>query len=164
MMTRKAHALGMRNTHYANASGLPNSEQITTAHDLAVLGRAIQDRFPRYYRYFSTPCLRLPRRACIANHNHLLGQVEGMDGIKTGYTRASGFNLLTSVRRERASHRRRRARRPTACTRDRIMAGLIEDHIDGGASTRTAAPSPRMRRPSDRNQKIELLCDHRGAR
>ncbi len=89
MMTSKAHALGMNSTHFANASGLPNSEQITTAHDLAVLGRAIQDRFPHYYRYFSTHTFAY-RGAVMQNHNHLLGRVEGMDGIKTGYTAASG--------------------------------------------------------------------------
>ncbi len=99
MMTRKAHALGMSRTHYANASGLPNDEQITTAHDLAILGRAVQERFPRYYHYFSTRSFTFHGIA-YHNHNHLLGRVEGMDGIKTGYTRASGFNLLTSVKRD----------------------------------------------------------------
>ncbi len=98
-MTQKAHALGMNNTHFANASGLPNDEQVTTAHDLAILGRAIQERFPRYYHYFSTHVFYYAG-AAITNHNHLLDRVEGMDGIKTGYTRASGFNLLTSVKRD----------------------------------------------------------------
>ncbi|CAJ0864223.1 hypothetical protein AMST5_01653 [freshwater sediment metagenome] len=138
MMTRKAHALGMRNTHYANASGLPDPTQITTAYDLAVLGRAIQDRFPRYYRYFSTHSFAY-NGALHANHNHLLGRVEGMDGIKTGYTRASGFNLLTSVRR--GSHHIVAVVMggATAAGRDHIMANLIEEHIAGGSTTRTAA-------------------------
>jgi D-alanyl-D-alanine carboxypeptidase len=138
MMTRKAHALGMRNTNYENASGLPDPNQVTTAYDLAVLGRAIQDRFPRYYRYFSTPSFAY-NGALHRNHNHLLGQVEGMDGIKTGYTRASGFNLLTSVRRRGHHIVAVVMGGKTAYTRDRIMAGLIEEHIDGGASVRTAA-------------------------
>jgi D-alanyl-D-alanine carboxypeptidase len=137
MMTRKAHALGMTKTHYANASGLPNAGQITTAHDLAVLGRAIQDRFPRYYRYFSTHEF-VYRGAHHRNHNHLLGRIEGVDGIKTGYTRASGFNLLTSVRREGHHIVAVVLGGRTAATRDRIMAGLIEDHIDGGSTARTA--------------------------
>ncbi len=138
MMTRKAHALGMRNTHYANASGLPDPAQITTAYDLSVLGRAIQDRFPRYYRYFSIHSFAY-NGALHANHNHLLGRVQGMDGIKTGYTRASGFNLLTSVRR--GSHHIVAVVMggATAAGRDRIMANLIEEHIGGGASVRTAA-------------------------
>ncbi|WP_036281341.1 serine hydrolase [Methylocystis sp. ATCC 49242] len=138
MMTRKAHALGMRNTHYENASGLPDPGQITTAYDLAVLGRAIQDRFPRYYRYFSTHSFAY-NGALHRNHNHLLGQVEGMDGIKTGYTRASGFNLLTSVRRGNHHIVAVVMGGATAGGRDRIMAGLIEDNIGGGASIRTAA-------------------------
>ena len=99
MMTRKARALGMTRTIYVNASGLPDDEQITTARDQSMLGRAIQDRFPRYYRYFSTEAFNYHGQA-IRNHNHLLGIVEGVDGIKTGYTRASGFNLVTSVHRD----------------------------------------------------------------
>jgi D-alanyl-D-alanine carboxypeptidase len=137
MMTSKAHALGMTRTHYENASGLPNPEQVTTAADLAVLGRAIQDRFPRYYRYFSTHSFAY-NGALHRNHNHLLGQVEGMDGIKTGYTRASGFNLLTSVRRKNHHIVAVVMGGVTAGARDRTMAGLIEDHIYGGASMRTA--------------------------
>lgn len=138
MMTRKAHALGMRNTHYENASGLPNPRQITTAYDLAILGRAIQDRFPRYYRYFSTHSFAY-NGALHRNHNHLLGRVEGMDGIKTGYTRASGFNLLTSVRRRSHHIVAVVMGGTTAGGRDRIMAQLIEQYIGGGASMRTAA-------------------------
>ena len=81
--------------------GLPDARQVTTARDLAVLGIAIQDRFPRYYRYFQTRSFVFRGRG-IANHNKLSGNVEGVDGIKTGYTRMSGFNLLTSVKREAA--------------------------------------------------------------
>ena len=92
MMTRKARALGMSRTNYANASGLPDEEQVTTARDQVTLGRAIQDRFPRYYRYFATSSF-VYRGHAMRNHNKLLGRVEGVDGIKTGYTNASGFNL-----------------------------------------------------------------------
>ena len=137
MMTDKAHALGMRRTHFANASGLPNSEQITTAHDLAVLGRAIQDRFPHYYRYFSTHVFAYGG-AQHRNHNHLLGRIEGVDGIKTGYTRASGFNLLTSVRRGGHHIVAVVLGGRTAGARDHYMASLIEQHVAGGATTRTA--------------------------
>ena len=98
MMTRKARALGMSRTVYANASGLPDEDQVTTARDQVTLGRAIQDRFPRYYRYFATSSFVYRGRA-MRNHNKLLGRVEGVDGIKTGYTRISGFNLVSSVRR-----------------------------------------------------------------
>src|SRR5436305_4745761 len=137
MMTKKAHALGMARTHYANASGLPNDEQITTAHDLTLLGRAIQERFPRYYRYFSTPAFRYGR-SYMPNHNHLLGRIEGLDGIKTGYPRASGFNLLTSVHREGHWIVGVVLGGTSGASRDRMMANLIEEHIDEGAPSRTA--------------------------
>src|SRR6201984_2118435 len=98
MMTLKAHAVGMSRTIYRNASGLPDDEQVTTARDQATLGRAIQERFPRYYKYFSIRSFTF-RGESIANHNRLLGHVDGVDGIKTGYVSASGFNLVTSVHR-----------------------------------------------------------------
>src|SRR5579863_5342744 len=99
LMTQKAHALGMSRTTYVNASGLPDDDQITTARDQALLGRAIQDRFPRYYRFFSTTAFVF-RGQTIRGHNHLLGAVPGVDGIKTGFTNSSGFNLMTSVHRD----------------------------------------------------------------
>jgi D-alanyl-D-alanine carboxypeptidase len=99
LMTQQARTLGMMNTTYANASGLPDDGQVTTAKDQALLGRAIQERFPRYYKYFSTKAF-VYRGETMRNHNHLLGAVEGVDGIKTGYTRTSGFNLITSVHRD----------------------------------------------------------------
>lgn len=138
MMTSKAHALGMTRTHYVNASGLPDNAQLTTAHDLTLLGRAIQERFPRYYHYFS---LRFFHFHGIAyhNHNHLLGRVAGMDGIKTGYTRASGFNLLTSVKRNNHFIIAVVLGGTSWASRDRIMDNLIAAHIDDG-STRHTAP------------------------
>jgi D-alanyl-D-alanine carboxypeptidase len=99
LMTQKARALGMSRTTYVNASGLPADEQVTSARDQALLGRAIQDRFPRYYRFFSTTSFVF-HGVTIHGHNHLLGSVNGVDGIKTGYIRASGFNLITSVHRD----------------------------------------------------------------
>ena len=99
LMTQQARALGMTGTTYVNASGLPDDGQVTTARDQALLGRAIQERFPRYYKYFSTEAF-VYHGETMRNHNHLLGAVEGIDGIKTGYTRSSGFNLMTSVHRD----------------------------------------------------------------
>ena len=96
MMTNKARALGMTRTTYRNAHGLPNSEQRTTARDQARLGIALRQHFPQYYDYFSTRSFRFGKQT-IGNHNRLLGNVRGVDGIKTGYTRASGFNLVTSA-------------------------------------------------------------------
>src|SRR5437763_3614653 len=138
MMTRKARALGMNNTLYRNASGLPDDEQVTTARDQALLGRAIQDRFPRFYRYFSTAAFSFRGRP-MRNHNHLLGRVEGVDGIKTGYTRSSGFNLVTSVRRGGRHIVAVVLGGASAGSRDARMRQLIEEYIDEGAAQRTAA-------------------------
>jgi D-alanyl-D-alanine carboxypeptidase len=138
MMTRKARALGMSRTVYANASGLPDEDQLTTARDQATLGRAIQDRFPRQYRYFSTPVFVFHGRA-MRNHNKLLGRVEGVDGIKTGYTRASGFNLVSSVRR---GHRHIVAvvmGGSSGGARDARMRMLIEQQIASASTQRTVA-------------------------
>ncbi len=158
MMTQKAHALGMTRTTYVNASGLPDDDQITTARDQALLGRAIQDRFPRYYKYFSTESFVYHGEA-IRSHNHLLGKVEGVDGIKTGFTRASGFNLLTSVHRDgrfivavvMGGH--------SAFERDAHMRDLISEHLKEAALRRTvphdrrfrrdAGPAGRLRQSSD---------------
>lgn len=96
MMTARARSLGMKGTVFRNANGLPNTAQFTTARDMATLGIALREHFPQYYGYFSTRSFAFGRQR-IANHNRLLGRVKGVDGIKTGYTRASGFNLVSSV-------------------------------------------------------------------
>jgi D-alanyl-D-alanine carboxypeptidase len=137
LMTRKAHELGMSNTLYRNASGLPNDEQVTTARDLTILGRSLEERFPRYFRYFSTAQFDFDGEI-IGNHNHLLGRIDGVDGIKTGYTRASGFNLLTSVHRDGRSLLAVVMGGRSAAGRDRIMANLIGDHIAEASTTHTA--------------------------
>ncbi|OLP55356.1 D-alanyl-D-alanine carboxypeptidase [Rhizobium rhizosphaerae] len=99
IMTAKARALGMTRTTYRNANGLPNDEQMTTARDQARLGMALRQHFPQYYGYFSTRSFAFGRQV-IGNHNRLLGNVRGVDGIKTGYTRAAGYNLVTSAQAE----------------------------------------------------------------
>ncbi|MEO0637402.1 MAG: SPOR domain-containing protein [Pseudomonadota bacterium] len=96
MMTRKARALGMSKTTFRNASGLTSKGQLTTARDMAKLGIALREHFPNQYKYFSTRSFKYGK-ATYGNHNRLLGRVRGVDGIKTGYTRASGFNLVSSV-------------------------------------------------------------------
>ncbi|MEA2929030.1 MAG: D-alanyl-D-alanine carboxypeptidase, partial [Hyphomicrobiales bacterium] len=138
MMTRKARALGMTRTIYVNASGLPDADQITTARDQALLGRAIQDRFPQYYRYFSTRSFTYQGQF-MGNHNRLLGYVDGVDGIKTGYTRASGFNLVTSVRRGNRYLVAVVLGGASAGLRDAKMRQLVERHIGEVATVRTAA-------------------------
>jgi D-alanyl-D-alanine carboxypeptidase len=99
MMTRKARALGMTNTTFRNASGLPDEEQTTTARDMVTLALRLYDTFPREAQIFSLRSFHYDGRN-IRNHNTMLGKFPGMDGIKTGYTRVSGFNLLASVHRD----------------------------------------------------------------
>lgn len=136
MMTRKARSLGMSKTVYRNANGLPNDEQVTTARDQATLGRAIQERFPRYYRYFATSTFNW-RGQSIRNHNHLLGSVEGVDGIKTGYTRASGFNLVTSMRRGNRHLIGVVLGGRSGGSRDATMRNLLAENLEKGATTHT---------------------------
>ena len=147
LMTRKARALGMSRTTYRNASGLPDDDQVTTARDQSTLGRAIQDRFPRYYRYFSTTAFNYHGQS-IRNHNHLLGSVEGVDGIKTGYTRASGFNLVTSIHRGNRFLVGVVMGGRSGGSRDAIMRNLLAENLDKGAAKRTVAAITE-RNPSD---------------
>lgn len=94
-MTRQARSMGMTRTTFTNPNGLPDSRQITTARDMATLGLRIQRDFPEHYKNFATRSFTYRNRK-YRNHNRLLGKLEGVDGIKTGYTRASGFNLISS--------------------------------------------------------------------
>ncbi len=96
MMTLRARALGMSRSTFVNASGLPSPEQWTTARDMAILSRRLITDFPGYYRYFSTPSFAW-RRQVIFNHDNMLRTYPGADGLKTGYTDASGHNLVTSA-------------------------------------------------------------------
>lgn len=98
LMTVKAKSLGMKNTRFMNASGLPNSQQTSTARDMAILAEAMLDNHRDYYHWFSQKEFKWKGRT-YKTHNGLLNKVEGVDGIKTGYTRASGFNLMTSAER-----------------------------------------------------------------
>jgi D-alanyl-D-alanine carboxypeptidase len=139
MMTRKAHALGMSRTVYRNASGLPDDAQVTSAHDLTILARAIQERFPRYFHYFSTRSFEFAGEN-IANHNHLIGRVDGVDGIKTGYTRASGFNLMTSMHRDGRSLVAVVMGGASAESRDRLMEQLLYQHFAQASTGGRTAP------------------------
>lgn len=98
LMTIKARSLGMANTRFRNASGLPDGSQRSTARDMAMLADALLDDHGDYYDYFATREFTWNGRT-YKNHNELLGSVDGVDGIKTGYTRASGYNLMASAQR-----------------------------------------------------------------
>jgi D-alanyl-D-alanine carboxypeptidase len=136
-MTAKARALGMKHTNYHNASGLPDDRQLTTARDQAILGRAIQDRFPKYYHYFSTRTFAYHGRK-MRNHNHLLGRVDGVDGIKTGYIHESGFNIITSVHRNGRHIVAVVFGGRSASARDARATSLIANNINVAAVKRTA--------------------------
>lgn len=97
-MTSKARALGMRRTHFVNASGLPDPRQVTTARDMAILSRALKSRHANRARAFTARSFSYNGRTFEATNN-LLGRVAGVDGIKTGYIRLSGYNLAASARR-----------------------------------------------------------------
>ena len=98
LMTRKAKKLGMTRTTFRNASGLPNRGQLSTARDMATLGIAIRKNHPKFFKLFKTKSF-IYKGIKYTNHNNLLGNYSGTDGIKTGYTNASGFNLVASVER-----------------------------------------------------------------
>ncbi len=98
-MSHKASLLGLKNTYFRNASGFFHPQQKTTAYDMALLGRALLKNFPKEYQYFSTQNFSF-RGKTYRNHNHLLGKIPGVDGIKTGFIEKSGFNLIASVKRK----------------------------------------------------------------
>lgn len=128
MMTAKGRQLGMRRTAFRNASGLPDAGQQTTARDMALLGIALRKRFPQYYAYFSKQAFSFNGKT-IRGHNRLLGRVEGVDGIKTGYIRASGFNIVTSVNRDGRWLVITVMGGNTAATRDAHVRDLIERYL-----------------------------------
>lgn len=154
MMTDKARALGMTATTFRNASGLPASGQRTTARDMARLAAALSRDFPDYYDYFRTRSFAYKGRN-YRNHNRLLGYVDGVDGIKTGYTRASGYNLAVSARRGRRHLIAVVMGGPSASARDRHVTALLNDLFAKASTQRTAvahavappavAPLPPMR-------------------
>ena len=98
LMTAKARQLGMKETNYHNASGLPDPLQISTASDLSILGRHLAYDYPQYFPYFGLSGFNY-KGTWYPTHDNLIGRYDGADGIKTGYTGASGFNLVSSVTR-----------------------------------------------------------------
>jgi len=143
LMTRKAHQLGMVNSNFRNSNGLPDPAQISTARDMAILCRALIKKFPQYYHYFSVREFTY-NGIEHANHNHLMSRYEGMDGLKTGLTNASGFNLAAS-----AVHGGRRLigvvfGGTSAVQRDDYMAALLDAGFakSSNVAMTTAVPPP----------------------
>ena len=127
-MNRTAKTLGMNASTFRNPHGLPDSGQTTTARDFVKLATALQDRFPTYYKFFSAQSFTY-KGVRFRNHNRLLGSVQGVDGIKTGYTRASGFNLVSNVRRDGRHIVAVVMGGKTAASRDAHMRNLIAKYL-----------------------------------
>ena len=125
LMTAQARRLGMSRTTFRNASGLPDTGQVTTARDMALLAMALIRDFPQHYSYFSTRSFAF-NGARHGNHNRLLGNYSGADGIKTGYIRASGYNLVASARRGGRRVIGVLLGGQTAAQRNRKMASLLD--------------------------------------
>lgn len=163
-MTKKARALGMTKTSFRNASGLPNRRQKSTARDMAKLGLRIQRDFPQYYHFFKTTKFTYKGRT-YGNHNNLLGRYSGTDGIKTGYTRASGFNLVSSVHQGDRHLIAVVFGGRTAKSRDRHMISLLNRGFKKAeliARNRTPAPIP-MARPAFDEKGIVQLANAQSA-
>jgi D-alanyl-D-alanine carboxypeptidase len=140
-MTQKARALGMANTTFRNASGLPDSGQVTTARDMLTLALRLQDDFPKMYPLFATRSFAY-NGASYRNHNTLLGTMDGIDGIKTGYTRMSGFNLVTSLRRGEKHIVAAVFGGATAGTRNATMRLLLTRSLLKASTKKTRKPAP----------------------
>ena len=126
MMTQKAREMGMRDTNYHNASGLPDPLQITTANDLSVLARRLAYDYPQFFPYFSLPGFTY-QGVYYPTHDNLIGRYNGADGIKTGFTGASGFNLTSSVVRDGVHVIGVVMGGRTALRRDMEMMRLLDD-------------------------------------
>lgn len=125
LMNRKAKLLGMRDTVYANPSGLPDPANLTTAYDLALLSAALMRVHPARYAYFSQRTFAYGKTT-FTNHNRLLGKVDGMDGIKTGYTVDAGFTLAASAARENRRLIAVVLGEPSVAARNRDVTALLE--------------------------------------
>lgn len=139
-MTGKAHALGMTQTVFRNASGLPDPDQVTTARDMSTLALSLLYHYPHYYHYFSVKEFYYKGRP-IANHNRLLGVCDGVDGIKTGYTRASGFNLVASAQRGNRRLIGVVLGAPSSQVRNAMMTDLLEQGFRGEPNIQLASVS-----------------------
>lgn len=149
LMTVRAHALGMSRTTFRNASGLPDWGQVTTARDLAVLARHLIQDFPQYYHYFSTPYFVFRGRV-VPNHQTMLRSYAGADGMKTGYTEASGYNVVTSALRSDVRLVGVVLGASNGWERDQHMAALLDQGFMrlGVGSVEVARREPTYRVPS----------------
>lgn len=156
LMTAKARQLGMSRTVYQNAHGLPDARQVTTARDQARLGIALRRDFPQYYDYFSTRSFKFGRQV-IGNHNRLLGNVRGVDGIKTGFTRASGFNLVTSATADGRSIVAVVMGGTTGRSRDAKMRKLVEANLPKASRKKSASDLIALVKPAEKTMETAYV-------
>jgi D-alanyl-D-alanine carboxypeptidase len=149
LMTQKARQLGMSSTVFRNASGLPNREQVTTARDMARLAYALMRDFPHYYSVFSVQSYPY-RGRLLENHNRMLGSYDGADGLKTGYTAASGFNLVMSAMRDNRRLIGVVMGGDSAGQRDRMMADLMDQGFAQAQAMRLSLWTSLRKPPSAR--------------
>jgi D-alanyl-D-alanine carboxypeptidase len=142
MMTQRARQMGMTSTTFRNASGLPDPGQITTARDMVTLGLRLQDDFPKHYRLFSITSFTY-RGKTYRSHNTLMHGFPGMDGIKTGYTRASGFNLVSSVKTQDKHLVAAVFGGKTAAVRNAHMRMLLYRALEEASTEKTRGPAER---------------------
>ncbi len=150
LMTERARQIGMASTTFRNASGLPNPEQKTTARDMVTLGLRLQDDFPQHYRLFSLASFTLHGKT-YKTHNALMLGFPGMDGIKTGYTRVSGFNLVSSVHADGKHIVGAVFGGKTAATRNALMRSLLYASLAKASTEKTRSSAPQLiagRRPA----------------
>lgn len=143
LMNARARELGMSKTTFQNPSGLPDKNQVTTARDMVTLGMRLQDHFPAYYPLFATRSFGF-NRATYRNHNTLLNSFQGIDGIKTGYTRMSGFNLVSSVRRGDRHVVGAVFGGSSAASRNAEMRNLLTRALARASATKTRKPQPML--------------------
>lgn len=143
LMNAKARELGMSKTRFFNPNGLPHPDQVTTARDMVTLALHLQDDFPKYYPMFATRAFSYRGRSH-RNHNTLMNNFAGIDGIKTGYTRASGFNLVTSLRRGGRHLVGAVFGGASAATRNGEMRMLLTRAINRASTVKTRKPAPML--------------------
>ena len=166
MMTRKARALGMTSTTFTNASGLADAGNVTTARDIATLSTALLRVHPSYYAYFGQRGFSYERQS-FTNHNHLLGKMTGLDGIKTGYTVDAGFTLAASAQRDGRRLIAVVLGEPSIAARNRDVTALLDagfavlDRRRAGEETSVAANLPTLNHPALR---IAALTGEQGSR
>lgn len=155
MMTAKARSLGMKNSTFVNASGLPDKRQLTTARDIATLSRALIRDFPQYYYVFSKVAYEYEGQA-IGNHNHLLKTLPGVDGIKTGFTNAAGFTLAASAAHDGVRLIAVVLGGPNRLARD----GNVTDLLDTGFNVLTKRSRGEVTTVSANLSEVDDLSDH----